>query len=64
MIKSEIKPCPFCCEQEMVTLYRGTLPMSQSVEYYVICHSCRAQGPRERHPNGAIDAWSSAKEQS
>lgn len=50
---NELKPCPFCGNQNIQTLVDD----DDSVEYSMICTKCRANGPWKTTDQLARDAW-------
>lgn len=48
----EIKKCPFCGND-----FASLVCIDQIQIYYVGCPSCSMQGPKQRRPSLAIEAW-------
>ena len=49
----ELKPCPFCGEQEFISVRNGM----NAVAAWVICNNCGCYGPTEDTKAEAITAW-------
>jgi len=55
LFQSKLKPCPFCKENRLVDgLQVYTL---QHIGSYVICLTCKAQGPESDIKSEAIIKW-------
>ena len=52
--RSDIKPCPFCGEDNL----RVERDSSDGVSFYVICNECLAQGPCSlTSEDDAVERW-------
>jgi len=60
---SELKPCPFCGEDEIALHPRDLarwgceLPHNGNDAQYAHCDRCGAEGPQSFYEHEAIDAW-------